>query len=131
MKECPSCRKTYSDGVESCPKCFIPLMPKQETCRCPDCGEEIPVTVSRCFHCGGGLEYGPEEDAPRVEWEAVADPEAPAPEPAPSRPVPPTRPAPRSGAKKDPGYALGVWFLLLFAGMAVKGLVGILRDMLR
>ena len=130
MKECPSCRKTYSDGVESCPKCFIPLMPKQETCRCPDCGEEIPVTVSRCFHCGGGLEYGPEEDAARVEWEAVADPEAPAPESAPSRPVPGT---PRSGAQaeKSPGYVIGTWFLLLFAGMAVKGLVGILRDLFR
>lgn len=117
MKECPSCRKAYSDGVESCPSCFLPLMPKQETRLCPDCHEEIPAHVTRCFHCGGGLEYGPgpDEGAETVDWRGVEADELPDADPA-----PPARPVPTAGAgrrpaarKMGPGAVVACWILLV------------------
>ena len=124
MKECPSCRRAYSDGVESCPKCFLPLMPKQETRFCPDCHEEIPAHVTRCFHCGGGLEYGPEPDeAPAdVDWREVAADELPDADPAPpARPVPSAGAGRRPGAKKTgPGCVFAIWILLFVLIQAVR-----------
>ena len=124
MQECPCCKKTFSDGVASCPKCFIPLMPKQETWPCPECGEPIPASATRCFHCGGGLEYGPEEDLTpddggSVDWQAV-EPDA---EPR-ARPVPRVS---REKAKGKPGVVGCVWLILIviYAVLRLKDSFGL------
>ena len=83
MKFCPSCRKRYSDSVDWCDKCCIPLMPSVEMLECPHCGKAVPVSVEICPSCGEHMDDAEETDS-EPEW---TDVESPLPE-AEEEPVP-------------------------------------------
>ena len=67
MKFCPSCRKRYSDSVDWCNKCCIPLMPRVEMLECPHCGKPVPVSVESCPSCGEHMDDAAETDS-EPEW---------------------------------------------------------------
>ena len=104
MLICPSCRKEYSDGHDVCRTCCLPLLPRPETAPCPHCGEEVPVTATKCLRCGAYLDEDPVEEG----LDPVTSDEL--------------EPVPASGGRpKSPsGCQVSVWLVLIFVYVAFR-----------
>lgn len=112
MKFCPSCRKQYSDSIDWCNKCYIPLMPRLEMLECPHCGKPVPVSVEICPSCGEHMDDA-EVAVDETEW---TDMESPCPE-AEEEPVPPRRRMPETKSTSLGGC---VWAVVIFGFIAFK-----------
>jgi hypothetical protein len=54
MRACPSCRRTWSDDHEVCPRCLASLVPAVDldaTITCGQCGHVCPARMSTCPSC--------------------------------------------------------------------------------
>ena len=112
MKFCPSCRKQYSDSVDWCDKCCIPLMPSVEMLECPHCGKSVPVSVEICPSCGEHMD-GAEETDSEPEWTDMdASPSGAEDEPIqPPRRIPENKPNSASGC---------VWVVVIIVFIVFK-----------
>jgi hypothetical protein len=66
---CPSCRREWSGGETTCPKCLVDLVADLDaTVRCGHCDRDWPVWMQSCPHCLGELHSDPARTA-----EAIAE----------------------------------------------------------
>ena len=113
MKFCPSCRKQYSDSVDWCDKCCIPLMPSVEMLECPHCGKPVPVSVEICPSCGEHMDDVEGTDLEQEWTDADASPSE-----AEDEPIQPPRRIPENN---KPTSASGcVWAVVIIGFIAFK-----------